>query len=138
MILEPGLVRIGKRKELHGSKLVEDVWTSAYCTFLKVKDSDSVIAFGLNNSYQLGAIDMENRYQPDLIQSLKFEGKLTKVVGGMHHTLFLDSNGKIHQDFDKKNEQTNCWDCLRICVCDGFTSIWLPRFGKGRFGLVHA
>jgi alpha-tubulin suppressor-like RCC1 family protein len=94
MILVPGQVRIAKRKELHGMKKIEDIWTTAYCTFLKVKDSESIIAFGLNNCYQLGADDIENRYQPDLISSLKFEGKLKKVIGGMHHTLFLDTNGK--------------------------------------------
>lgn len=95
MILVPGLVRIGKRKELNGSKKVEDIWTSSYCTYLKIKDSDSIVAFGLNNCYQLGAEDMENRYQPDLIQTLKFMAPLKKVIGGMHHTLFLDQNGKL-------------------------------------------
>ena len=55
MILVPALVRIGKRKELHGLKKIEDIWTTAYCTFLKVKDSDLIIAFGLNNCFQLGA-----------------------------------------------------------------------------------
>ena len=49
---------------------------------------------GLNNCCQLGAENLENRYQPDLISSLKFEGPLKKVIGGMHHTLFLDSKGK--------------------------------------------
>lgn len=96
MILVPGLVRIGKRKELNGSKKVEDIWTSSYCTYLKIKDSDSIVAFGLNNCYQLGAEDMENRYQPDLIQTLKFMAPLKKVIGGMHHTLFLDQNGKLY------------------------------------------
>lgn len=96
MILVPGQVRIAKRKELHGMKKIDDIWTTAYCTFLKVKDSESIIAFGLNNCYQLGADDIENRYQPDLISSLKFEGKLKKVIGGMHHTLFLDTNGNVY------------------------------------------
>ncbi len=96
MILVPGLVRIGKRKELNGSKKVEDIWTSSYCTYLKIKDSDSIVAFGLNNCYQLGAEDMENRYQPDLIHTLKFMAPLKKVIGGMHHTLFLDQNGKLN------------------------------------------
>jgi hypothetical protein len=99
MILEPGLVRIAKRKELNGNKQIEDIWTSSYCTYLKVKDSDAIIAFGLNNCYQLGAEDMENRYQPDLMHSLKFEGKLKKVIGGMHHTLFLDSKGYYYYYF---------------------------------------
>ena len=95
MILVPALVRIGKRKELHGLKKIEDIWTTAYCTFLKVKDSDLIIAFGLNNCFQLGAEDAENRYQPDLISSLKFETNLKQVIGGMHHTLFLDINGLL-------------------------------------------
>jgi len=96
MILVPGLVRIGKKKEFNGSKKIEDIWTSSYCTYLKVKDSDAIVAFGLNNCYQLGAEDMENRYQPDLIQTLKFMAPLKKVIGGMHHTLFLDTNGRVY------------------------------------------
>ena len=39
---------------------------------------------------------MENRYQPDILQALLFEGTLKKVVGGMHHTLFLDSKGFVY------------------------------------------
>lgn len=96
MILVPGIVRIGKKKELHGNQKVDDIWTSSYCTYLKIKDSDSIIAFGLNNCYQIGAEDMENRYQPELIQTLKFMAPLKKVIGGMHHTLFLDTNGRVY------------------------------------------
>lgn len=96
MILVPGLVRIAKRKELNGSKKIEDIWTSSYCTYLKIKDTDCIVAFGLNNCYQLGAEDLENRYQPDLIATLKFQAPLKKVIGGMHHTLFLDTNGRVY------------------------------------------
>jgi hypothetical protein len=42
-----------------------------------------------------GIEDSENRYQPEILPSLKFESKLIKVVGGMHHTLFLDDAGKF-------------------------------------------
>lgn len=62
----------------------------------KPKDSDLIIGFGLNNCYQLGIEDGENRYQPDILSSLKFEAKLKKVIGGMHHTLFLDVNGNVY------------------------------------------
>ncbi|RNA13003.1 regulator of chromosome condensation isoform X2 [Brachionus plicatilis] len=96
MILAPGLVRFGKRKELAGHKQIENAWTTPYCTFLKVRDADVIIGFGLNNSYQLGIEDCENRYQPDVLTGLKFEGSLVKVIGGMHHTLFLDSLGFVY------------------------------------------
>lgn len=96
MILAPGLVRFGKRKELAGHKQIENVWTTPYCTFLKLKDSDIIIGFGLNNSYQIGIEDCENRYQPDILTNLKFEGSLVKVIGGMHHTVFLDSKGFVY------------------------------------------
>jgi regulator of chromosome condensation len=96
MILEPGLVRFGKRKELQGHKQIEDLWTSPYCTFLKVKDSELIIGFGLNNCHQLGIDDAENRYQPDILHSFKFEAKLRKVIGGMHHTLLLDTLGNVY------------------------------------------
>jgi regulator of chromosome condensation len=92
-ILEPSIVRIGKKRELNRHRKFEDIWTTSYCTFLKLKDTDIIIGFGLNNCYQLGIEDCENRYQPEILHSLKFNGKLKKVIGGMHHTLFLDSNG---------------------------------------------
>ncbi|CAF0880162.1 unnamed protein product [Brachionus calyciflorus] len=95
MILNPGIVRFAKRKELAGHKQIENVWTTPYCTFLKLKDSDLIIGFGLNNSFQLGIEDCENRYQPDLLD-LKFDGYLKKVIGGMHHTIFLDSKGFVY------------------------------------------
>lgn len=98
MILEPGLVRFGKKKELQGNKQIEDIWTTPYCSFLQVKDSDLIIGFGLNNCYQLGLDDAENRYQPDILHELKFAeaGKIKKIIGGMHHTLFLDVNGFVY------------------------------------------
>lgn len=145
MILVPGLVRIAKRKELNGNKKIENIWTSSYCTYLKVKDSDSIIAFGLNNCCQLGAEDMENRYQPDLIHSLKFEAPLKKVIGGMHHTLFLDTSGQVYSmgshrygclglgkiDFDvgRPTLIPNLNDIIDIAA-DTNTSYAIDKFGK--------
>jgi hypothetical protein len=54
MILVPGIVRIAKRKELNRNQLVDDIWATAYCTFLKLKNTNTIIGFGLNNSHQLG------------------------------------------------------------------------------------
>lgn len=96
MIIAPGLVRIGKTRELKRNVKFENVWTTAYCTFLQVKDSDLIIGFGLNNCYQLGIEDAENRYQPEILHELKFEAKLKKIVGGMHHTVFLDVKGNVY------------------------------------------
>jgi regulator of chromosome condensation len=96
MILVPSLVRMGKKKELMGHKLIENVWATAYCTFMQVKDSDIIVGYGLNNCYQLGIEDAENRYQPDILPTLKFDAKLAKVAGGMHHTLFLDVAGNVY------------------------------------------
>ena len=59
MILVPGIVRIAKKKELHGNRQIEDIWTTAYCTFLKMKESDNLIGFGLNNYFQLGIKKVE-------------------------------------------------------------------------------
>lgn len=61
MIIAPGLVRIAKRKELHGNRLIDNIWTTSYCSFLKVKDSDIIIGFGLNNYYQLGNFEKKER-----------------------------------------------------------------------------
>ena len=73
---------------------MDNIWSSAYCTYLKVKDSDAIVGFGLNNCFQLGIEDAENRYQPEIIQSMNLVGKVKKVVGGMHHTLILNEEGE--------------------------------------------
>ena len=62
MILVPGLVRIAKRKELNKSQLVEDIWTTPYCTFLSFKDTNTIIGFGLNNYNQLGECQLPLSY----------------------------------------------------------------------------
>lgn len=95
MILVPGIVRIAKRKELNKNQLVDDIWTTAYCTFLRLKDTNTLLCFGLNNSYQLGIDDGEDRYQPEIQPSIKLDYKIVKIVGGMHHTLLLDSAGCV-------------------------------------------
>jgi regulator of chromosome condensation len=97
MILEPGLVRFSKKRELHGHKKVENIWTSSYCTFLQIKDTDIIVGFGLNNCFQLGVQDMENRYQPEVLQAISIiPSKIKKIAGGMHHTLFLDTDGHVY------------------------------------------
>lgn len=96
MILVPALVRIGKHRLIGQNKKADDIWTSSYCTYLKMKDTEHIVAFGLNNSYQLGLDDLENRYQPELVQNLTFQSPLKKVIGGMHHTLFMDTNGRVY------------------------------------------
>ena len=60
-----------------------------------MKGVDGVVGFGLNNCHQLGLQDAENRYQPDIIQAMALVGKVKKVVGGMHHTLFLNADGHV-------------------------------------------
>ena len=94
MILVPSLIRMPKIKELNKNRLFDDIWTTSYCTFLKIKDTQSLIGFGLNNYFQLGIADAENRYQPEMLTSLKFDKNIIKIVGGMHHTLFLDNTGR--------------------------------------------
>lgn len=43
----------------------------------------------------IGVEITENIYFPEVLHSLTFKSKLIKVVGGMHHTLFLDDAGKL-------------------------------------------
>ena len=57
-----------------------------------------MIGFGLNNSHQLGVESTENKYQPEVLPDVKFENgaRLKKACGGMHHTLFLDTEGRVY------------------------------------------
>lgn len=52
----------------------------------------------MNNSHQLGVESTENKYQPEVLSEVRFENgaRLRKACGGMHHTLFLDTKGRVY------------------------------------------
>jgi regulator of chromosome condensation len=95
-LLLPGLVTFQKKREFNRATKIENIWTTSYCSFLKLKDSNVIIGFGLNNCYQLGIDDGENRYAPEYLTMLRFGADIVKIAGGMHHTLFLDNKGKVY------------------------------------------
>lgn len=95
-LLLPGLVTFQKKREFNRATKIENIWTTSYCSFLKLKDSNVMIGFGLNNCYQLGIDDGENRYAPEYLTMLRFGADIVKIAGGMHHTLFLDNKGKVY------------------------------------------
>ncbi|KAI5704266.1 hypothetical protein M8J76_015702 [Diaphorina citri] len=91
--LEPGEVPL-KRKH------IDDVFTGVYNTFISSKGS--ILAFGLNNYSQLGEADSEVQksgntcfFTPHLIKSLS-DKKFTMLASGQHHSLALNSEGKIY------------------------------------------
>ncbi|XP_031558913.1 regulator of chromosome condensation-like [Actinia tenebrosa] len=94
-ILNPSLVRLKK------SLKFKDVFCGSYATFAVAK-SNTIYAWGLNNYGQLGTGDLENGYLPVKIESLSElisedeEDKRVEIANGQHHTLFLDTKGKVY------------------------------------------
>ena len=93
--MKADLIRFERNKMFRRLKFVENIWTTPYCTFLSFKNTDTIVGFGLNNANQLGVDNKDNCFQPEILNNLKFNSKLVKVVGGLHHTLFLDSSGSF-------------------------------------------
>lgn len=91
LLLKPAPVHFRKR-----SLKFCDVWTGQYMTYAQVKDTGEIYAWGLNNYYQLGFSDMKNRFVPEKCKS--FAGKATwkEISGGQHHTIALDSEGRVY------------------------------------------
>lgn len=94
-ILNPSLVRLKKTLKF------KDVFCGSYATFAVAK-SNTIYAWGLNNYGQLGTGDLENGYLPVKIESLSDlipedeEDKRVEITNGQHHTLFLDTKGKVY------------------------------------------
>ena len=51
-------------------------------------------AWGLNNYYQLGTGDMENKYFPAYVSSLAADKDWKCVAAGQHHTVAVNKDGK--------------------------------------------
>lgn len=92
--LEPGEVHVKR-------KLIDDVFTGVYNTFLTSKDS--ILGFGLNNYAQLGETEVKSEdgststcfFTPHPIKSLS-EKKWRMLATGQHHSLALNAEGKIY------------------------------------------
>ncbi|XP_048256048.1 regulator of chromosome condensation-like [Haliotis rufescens] len=94
LILNPGLVRC---KKYRSRKMVQfsDIWTGQYMTFAQEKDTGDIYAWGLNNYYQLGFDDMENRYLPERAASFCMGTDWKSIMAGQHHTVALDTEGRV-------------------------------------------
>jgi regulator of chromosome condensation len=94
-ILNPSLVRFKK------SLKFKDVFCGSYATFAVSKVNSDIYAWGLNNYGQLGTGDLENGYLPIKVESLSElitndDNKNIEIANGQHHTLFLDTKGKVY------------------------------------------
>ena len=93
-ILNPKQVRDKKK----GLKF-KDIFCGSYCTFAVAQDGP-VYAWGLNNYGQLGTGDLETLYAPvkvESLTSLNVDGdKCVSIASGQHHTIVLDSAGKVY------------------------------------------
>lgn len=70
---------------------IVDIWAGTYVSFAKTS-SGEVYAWGLNNYYQLGTGDMENKYFPCL-SSLAADKDWTCVSAGQHHSVAVNKAG---------------------------------------------
>lgn len=88
-LLTPGLI-VRKAKKL----VANAVWATPFCTFLRESSTNSVYAFGLNNHNQLGVEKTGKEFEHFPILSSYTNVK--KIVGGLHHTIVLTNDNKVH------------------------------------------
>lgn len=93
-LLIPKNVRL--RSKGSGKVKFTDVFSGAYCTFAISKEGH-IYGFGLSNYHQLGTPGTSSCYSAHKLSAFKNSGKSwTKFSGGQHHTLCLDSEGKVY------------------------------------------
>ncbi|XP_048413937.1 regulator of chromosome condensation isoform X3 [Stegostoma tigrinum] len=97
-----GLERLLIPKSLHlkakgsGKVKFRDVFCGAYCTFAISKEGH-IYGFGLSNYHQLGTSGTTPCYSAHKLTAFKNSTKSwVKFSGGQHHTLCLDSEGKVY------------------------------------------
>lgn len=90
-LLIPSLVRCSRR-----SLKFADVWCGQYVTFAKAKDGGDIYAWGLNNYFQLGIPDMQNKFTPAKLTTFDKVKDWKEISGGQHHTLALDKDGLVY------------------------------------------
>ncbi|XP_067862971.1 regulator of chromosome condensation [Heptranchias perlo] len=96
--LERLLIPRSLRFKAKGSGKVKfrDVFCGAYCTFAISKEGH-VYGFGLSNYHQLGTPGTTPCYSAHKLTAFKNSTKSwVKFSGGQHHTLCLDSEGKVY------------------------------------------
>lgn len=71
------------------------IWTTPFCTFLRENNSDRIYGFGLNNYNQLGVAKREGREFEHFPVLSKFSN-VKNIAGGLHHTIVLTNDGKVH------------------------------------------
>ncbi|XP_060077678.1 regulator of chromosome condensation-like [Ylistrum balloti] len=89
-ILTPAKVKCRRRKTFFS-----DVWAGQFATYAQEADTGEVFSWGLNNYFQLGFSDMKNRFVPERVGSFSVK-KWLKLDGGQHHTVAMDTNGKVY------------------------------------------
>ncbi|XP_076086369.1 regulator of chromosome condensation-like [Mytilus galloprovincialis] len=95
-ILKMGPVRCRKHSSRKHATF-SDIWAGQYVTFAKEKESGDIYSWGLNNYFQIGFDDMQNRFIPEWIPSFAAHNKQwTKIQAGQHHTMLLDEEGKVY------------------------------------------
>uniref|UniRef100_A0A1A9ZV48 RCC1-like domain-containing protein n=1 Tax=Glossina pallidipes TaxID=7398 RepID=A0A1A9ZV48_GLOPL len=87
-LLNPQQVIIKKRD----AKLIEAIWATSYCTFLKESETGKIWTFGLNNYKQLAC--------PEDISPVSYPisinlDHVSQIAGGQHHTMLLKDDGIV-------------------------------------------
>ncbi|XP_022092763.1 regulator of chromosome condensation-like [Acanthaster planci] len=90
---EPTLVHC-RRIRGHGKVLFDDIWCTAYGTFASMKGG-GIYSWGLNNYHQLGFEDTKSWFMPEQVKAFSHLS-VKDIRGGQHHTLILDTKGKVY------------------------------------------
>uniref|UniRef100_A0A146M3S4 Regulator of chromosome condensation n=2 Tax=Lygus hesperus TaxID=30085 RepID=A0A146M3S4_LYGHE len=136
-LLTPHLIRI---KQKYTGKFV-DIWTGSYNTLAKDVDGN-IHVWGLNNYKQLGA-DEDTHFHPVIVKSFKGH-TWTKISGGEHHTLCLDSKGDVYvlgrKEYGRLGLGQDSEDAIvptKVEVCPGKKVVGISSGSFASFALVE-
>ncbi|CAL1547154.1 unnamed protein product [Lymnaea stagnalis] len=142
MILSPGRVKVKRHKSRKMAQF-SDVWAGQYMTFAKDKENGDIYAWGLNNYYQLGFGDMENRFVPGRSQTFSESGPWEMISGGQHHTVALNAKGKVYtlgrEDYGRLGLGKDCGERkvpTLVPALEGLTAINVAAGGCVSFAVT--
>ncbi|XP_018026073.1 regulator of chromosome condensation [Hyalella azteca] len=93
VLLQPAPVRAVRLRRV--AVTFDDVWAGGENTFARDASTGAIFAWGLNNYNQMGDEDTSTKFQPTLIKSMA-DKKWKKFTSGQHHTVGLDSEGRVY------------------------------------------
>ena len=85
-----------KLRKIESTVKFDRIWAGEYSSFAREGQNGNIYAWGLNNYIQLGIDSDDLTVMAPTLTSFDPSKIWRSIVGGQHHTIALDDNGKVY------------------------------------------